>query len=285
MARVAIITRTKDRPKLLKRAFETLRAQTFREFEWMIVNDGGEGAPVDEIAAASRDGGIPTRVLHNRDSLGMAAAANRGVEKAVSDYCVLLDDDDSWHQDFLQVMTETLDRREGLGGVVCHTLLVVEKFDKSGSIKVLRTWPRYCHLRKVTLADLARRNLFTTNSFLFRKTAWESVGRFNEQLPVLDDWDFNLRFTQCFEIGVVPQRLANYHKRYREKAAYGNTISVDRLRDAFFEASIRNHYLRIDIRENKQGLGFLLAQGELSKPLALFEDGLMVLLTCMGYKW
>ncbi|WP_363323715.1 glycosyltransferase, partial [Accumulibacter sp.] len=43
---VAVITRTKDRPLLLQRALESVSGQSLTDIQWVIVNDGGEPAPV-----------------------------------------------------------------------------------------------------------------------------------------------------------------------------------------------------------------------------------------------
>lgn len=52
---VSIIVRTKDRPKLLKRALQSIAAQTYRPIEVALVNDGGCGLDVEELKGILRD--------------------------------------------------------------------------------------------------------------------------------------------------------------------------------------------------------------------------------------
>ena len=73
--KVAVITRTKNRELLLNRALASVSSQTFRDFVWVIVNDGGERAPVEEIAGKASTSGIEVKVLHHEKSLGMEAAS------------------------------------------------------------------------------------------------------------------------------------------------------------------------------------------------------------------
>ena len=46
---VSVIVRTKDRPKLLKRAIQSISAQTYRPIEVILVNDGGCDLDVEEL--------------------------------------------------------------------------------------------------------------------------------------------------------------------------------------------------------------------------------------------
>ena len=49
---------------------------------------------------------------------------------------------------------------------------------------------------------------------MFSKKAFDQIGGFDETLPVLGDWDFNIRFLEKFEIGLIRENLANYHTFY-----------------------------------------------------------------------
>ena len=76
-ARVAVITRTKDRPLLLRRAIRSVLDQTFKEWLLVIVNDGGSPDSVDLVVDAMADelsGQVV--VLHHPVSFGMQTAAN-----------------------------------------------------------------------------------------------------------------------------------------------------------------------------------------------------------------
>ena len=77
------------------------------------------------------------------------------------------------------------------------------------------------------LSHIAIRNQFPPISFLFSRDIYNEVGGFNEDMPVLGDWDFNLRFLMKADIGLVPEHLANHHIRVTDpesEGAYGNTV-------------------------------------------------------------
>ena len=99
MRKVAIITRTKDRPILLRRAAESIAQQTFDEYVWVIVNDGGDREAVAEVASRFREDRL--MVIHNPEPVGMEAASNIGLRSSESEY-VVIHDDDTWYPTFLE---------------------------------------------------------------------------------------------------------------------------------------------------------------------------------------
>lgn len=81
-ARVAVITRTKDRPLLLRRAIRSVLDQTFKDWLLVIVNDGGDPANVSVVVDELADElGDQVLVLHHPISMGMQTAANAGAEQ------------------------------------------------------------------------------------------------------------------------------------------------------------------------------------------------------------
>ena len=99
---ISIITRTKNRPLMLPRVLESLKKQSYTDFYWIIVNDGGSRGYVDDILTQASACGIHTEVIHNPSSKGMEAASNIGVMASTTEFLVIHDDDDSWNEGFLQ---------------------------------------------------------------------------------------------------------------------------------------------------------------------------------------
>ena len=247
--KVSVVTRTKNRPMLLRRVAATLSRQTFQDFEWVVVNDGGDSEPVDAVVD---DGGVaPARVtiVHSDDGVGMEAAANLGVRSTSGAMVVLLDDDDTWEPEFLERVVGFLDSEagSGFGGVVTQSLYVSEAFDGI-HVTELATWPYNPWLRSVTVMELAAANSFPNNSFLFRREVYEAVGGYNEALPVLGDWDFNRRFIQVADVAVIPEPLARYHHRDSSTGvhvpSFANTVVEARDRHLLYTALLRNQAWR-----------------------------------------
>ena len=267
MKRVAVITRTKNRPLLLPRVRASIERQAYRDLVWVLVNDAGEAEYVDREAQAARRNGLDVLTVHLKKSKGMEAASNEGIRRSESNYIVVHDDDDTWQPEFLAKTVAFLDTGHEYVGVVTHASCVKEKVEND-TIKTLSKKAYNTGLRAVCLADMALCNRFPNNSFLYRRSVLDEVGRYDESMPVLGDWDFNLRVLSVGDIGVVPDTLANFHQRIDSHSLtdeYRNTAT--RWIDAHheYEAAYRNRKLREDMANNRVGLGFLMALGRLQQ--------------------
>ncbi len=261
MKKVAVITRTKNRPLLLQRAFESIKNQIYKDYVWVIVNDGGEVTPVERIVLDSNNSGIETVSIHNELSVGMEAASNKGIKHSKSEYIVIHDDDDSWEPKFLHETVNYLESNDDklYGGVVTHSYIIREVLEED-KCTIIDKSIFNDYLCEIYLSDIAKSNSFTTNSFLYRREVYDKVGGYNEALPVLGDWDFNLRFLLESDIAVIPKPLANYHHRIQSviKNEYANTIVQGINKHNQYDTILRNHLLREDIRNNRYGLGYLV---------------------------
>lgn len=267
-ARVAIITRTKNRTLLLERAVRSVLEQTYQDWTHVIVNDGGDAEAVRRVLAPSLEAYTGRlAVIDNPASVGMEAASNIGIRGCSSEFVVIHDDDDSWEKDFLARCVEFMDSASKpqlgfqYGGVVTHSLRVIEKIHGQ-EVHRVDTEPFNVWMSSVSLYRLAAGNTFPPISFLFRRDVWEAVGCFREELPVLGDWDFHLRVCARYEIGLIPELLANYHHRIAiQSGDYGNTVFVAEAKHRAYDALYRNELLRRDLEAGRAGLGFLVNVG------------------------
>lgn len=262
MKKVAVITRTKNRPLMLQRALKSVMGQIFTDFDWIIINDGGDPKPVNEIINLAKQQGIDVIVKHHEISKGMEAASNTGINISSSKYIVIHDDDDSWEPAFLKQTINFLESKQDsllIKGVVTRTTKIFEKVNQE-SIVIKKKIPYDSYLCSMTLFKMARLGIVPPPiSFVYRRDVLETIGLYREDLPVLGDWEFNLRFLSHYEIAVIPEYLANYHWRDTlKKGDYRNTVVADIDIHETYTALLRNELLRKDLREGKIGIGFLV---------------------------
>jgi glycosyltransferase involved in cell wall biosynthesis len=250
MAKVAIITRTKNRIIMLSRAARSVASQTYRDFVWVVVNDGGDQAEVDRLVDLYR-GSIPEIVVvHHQVNRGMEAASNSGIRASESEHVVIHDDDDTWEPTFLERTANFLDADSKIlfGGVITAITHVDEEMtDTEVLIRARKPWhPTHAAYPTgaVQLADLCVINQFAPIAFLFRRSAYEELGGYDESLPVLGDWEFNLRFLARHDIAALPDFLANYHHRPASKNSYGNSVLAGHLSHVAYDAILRNRIIR-----------------------------------------
>lgn len=246
--RVAVITRTKNRPLLFRRAARSVAGQRFTDLVWTVVNDGGDAAEAASIMRATTLDPRRMMLVSHAESRGMEAASNAGIAACDSDYVVIHDDDDSWAPDFLDRAVAFLDSAAGAryGGVATHSVYVSEEIRGDRVIEHERR-PYNDWVRNVQLSEMACGNFFPPIAFVFRRTVWDRVGGFNEALPVLGDWFFNMEVLLQDDIAVLPEPLAFYHHRDRGDAApgaYANSVIGGVSKHEEFAAVARNAFLR-----------------------------------------
>lgn len=270
-----IVTRTRNRPRLLDRAIRSVLGQTVDDWHHVIVNDGGDAQSL-ELLCAKYKAQYRDRlsIIHNSESRGMEAASNKGIIGFDSQFILIHDDDDSLDPHFLELTTAYLASPPvpSIGGVCTLVSCVEERIVHGQIIEQARHVFRilnYC----LSFSDTVGINPVPPISFLFRRDIYEAVGRFDESLPVLGDWDFLLRYLWHCDIGIVPQQLANYHIRPRAFGAAANSISGSTLQFELLTKVIRNKYLR-DPR--RYPLGLVLQDGAYKAQLErLYRHGII----------
>lgn len=262
-ATVAIVTRTKNRPQFLPRARASVEAQSFRDFVWVVVNDAGDPAVPEQEVKAAHFNGLRALLVNREASVGMEAASNDGIARVDSRYIVIHDDDDSWDPAFLEKTVHFLNTNPDPLGVVTYSARIIEDIS-SGEPVAVSVDAYNDKLRAIYLSDLCEHNRFPPISFLFRRGVYEALNGFDESLPVLGDWDFNLRILLQGEIALLPETLANYHLRLAVpdgQGHLGNTVTTGLSQHAVIDCRYRNHILREDVKAGRVGLGMLLALG------------------------
>lgn len=267
-ARIVVVTRTKNRTLLLIRAIRSVLGQTYHDWHHVIVNDGGDPNEIREVLEPYQkayQGRL--NVIDNPISVGMEAASNIGIRACSSEFIVIHDDDDSWEPTFLVRCLEFMDSKtvpllnREYGGVITYSLRILEEMDGE-NVQIVTTEPFNTWMAAVSLYRLAASNTFPPISFLFKRKVLEEVGYFREDLPVLGDWDFHLRVCVRYEIGLIPELLANYHHRLSIRSGvYGNTVIAEDFRHRTYENLYRNELLRQDLESGRAGLGFIVNIG------------------------
>ena len=259
-AAVAIITRTRDRQLLLPRAIASVAAQSFTDYVHVIVNDGGSTAEVENAVQASGAARARTSIIDITTSSGLEAASNVGIAQSRSEFVAIHDDDDSWHPDFLKKTVEVL-RRTSAAGVMTSMDCVLEDL-VDGAIVETGRMPYGPDLKDVSLFRQLENNELTPIGFLFRRDAYESLGQYDESLPVTGDWEFGIRFLRRFDVEYLAHepRLAHYHHRPAVlEGPLGNSVFASRAAHDHFLNKTRNRMLREDLDAGRFGLGSLMA--------------------------
>ena len=99
LPRVSVVIPTRGRPELAERAVRSVLAQSFEDFEMVVVVDGPDQETVDALRRFRDD---RLHIVHLDENVGGSEARNIGVRFARSEWIALLDDDDEWYPDKLE---------------------------------------------------------------------------------------------------------------------------------------------------------------------------------------
>jgi glycosyltransferase involved in cell wall biosynthesis len=124
MARISVIIPAFNRAHLIGETIESVLAQTFREFELIVVDDGSTDRTAEVVR--SYDGPIRYRFQPNQ---GRSSARNAGYAASRGEYICFLDSDDVLAPQMLERLAGMLDARDELGFVYCDSQFV----DQSGA--------------------------------------------------------------------------------------------------------------------------------------------------------
>lgn len=103
---VSVVTSTYQREGTLPRLYESLCRQSFRDFEWVVVDDGSTDRSGELIRGWASEARFPI-VYHWQQNQGMGIGRNRAIERASGEYCALIDSDDWYLPQALERMVAT----------------------------------------------------------------------------------------------------------------------------------------------------------------------------------
>jgi len=195
---VSVIIPAYNRAHCIGRALDSVRAQTFTDFELIVVDDGSTDGTPDLCADR---GDTRLRVLRHGANRGAAAARNTGIAAALGVYCALLDSDDAWTPDKLERQLEFLRGRGGACRACCTGYRLL---DAHGARDYLPAPPRRDRL-------FLGCDLSPGSTLLAERAVLAEVGPFDEDLPRYEDWDWLLRYTRDHELAVLGLSLALIH--------------------------------------------------------------------------
>ena len=276
---VDIVMRTKDRSLLLARALDDVLGQTHRSWFLTVVNDGGDPDAVDALVAARSaawDGRV--RVIHHRESAGMEAAANAAIRASENPWIAIHDDDDTWDPRFLERTVAWLAEHPDAPAVGVRTEIVWERIE-GDRVSELSREIFLPELTQVTLAQLLRFNCCVPISLLYRRTALEAVGLFDEALAVVGDWECNVRLAVHGPLGfLADEPLAFWRQRPGLTGVLGNSVITQHDAHRRADREGRDRELRVAIQRDGTGIPLYLTRflddrfDELHRRLDGFDD-------------
>ncbi len=218
---VSIIVRTIGRPEVLREAILSIKNQTYRNFEIVVIEDGPDGS---SEKLRNEFGNLPLRYISTGEHVGRSRAGNIALEQSKGQFIMFLDDDDGLYPDHLDSLVAALERSPAIlaayamANEVPTTVLSTSPYTYKESKYRLR------YRQDFNRILLMRENYIPIQAMLFRRELYEKYGGFDESLSSLEDWDLWMRFASEHRFEFV-QKITSF---YRVPAGMGESKERER---------------------------------------------------------
>ena len=172
-------------------------AQTHRDVEIIVVNDGSTDGTARRLAAFG-----DRIIVHYQANAGLPAARNAGVRRATGNWVAFLDADDAW-------LPHKLERQLRVADV---PLVYSNRFNigRRGELPAIHSDVTPQREGDVFLALLLEGNFMTASSVMMRRDLFEQMGGFCEHLKSAEDWDLWVRVAEHHRVGCCHEPLVRY---------------------------------------------------------------------------
>lgn len=218
---VSVVIPAHDAAATIDETLASLLAQTFSDWEAIVVDDGSHDATAAiALSFAERDARIHTM---SQPQTGVSAARNTGISLARFDWLLFLDADDWLLPTHLDRLTAMLVSDPHLDAVHCGWARIAT----DGTVMSEQHWWRSGDL----FPDFARFSPLPIHTCVVRRSLVEAVGGFDTSLRTCEDWDLWQRIARMgARFGAIREALAVYRVRPNSASLDAAQFLADGLR-------------------------------------------------------
>lgn len=240
---VSVVVPTYDRPDRLRRALESVAAQTYPAVELVVVDDCSPTPLEPVVERVDLRGLHRVAYLRNEENRGGSATRNRGIRAATGEYVAFLDDDDEWKPTKLTRQVETFAASDdGVGLVYVGTELRRDGHPINTVVHSLRG--------RVTEDLLRGASISEYSGVLVRADVFDTVGFPDERFPSWQDREWFVRLSTSYAFEACEEPLVVRHldgddrvtKNYETKRDVTYPLFVETFRPLAIECGVERAF-------------------------------------------
>jgi glycosyltransferase involved in cell wall biosynthesis len=208
--RVTVIVTCFNHDRFLVECLESVRAQTHRNVELIIIDDCSTDGSRERIASWLGATGVSARFIAHTRNIGICRSRNEGLRHASGKYVAAIATDDVWLPEKLAVQTAILEREPETTAVVYSDALVMDEDGNALEPRFIERCRPFAEMPDGDIyRDLLVNNFIPAPGTLLRRSALQAVGPYDETLA-FEDWDMWLRLARRFRFVYYPVPVARY---------------------------------------------------------------------------
>lgn len=231
---ISVVIPAYNAADLLPDAIDSVLAQTYRDFEIIVVDDGSTDSTPQVMKRYTSN----VRYIRKENG-GSASARNRGIQAAEGEYIALLDSDDLWLPEKLELQMEQFRSNPNLAW--SYTDWYVSEVETGR--RTNRGSQTEVHPDGDVLCALLGRLFIPPSSEVIRRDVFDEVGYYDESDLHLtgEDWEFTLRVAARYPVGYVGHPLVEWRRHKRNKTKNMDLDSALKSHCAIIEKTFRRN--------------------------------------------
>lgn len=183
-------------------AMASIQAQTYTDYELILVNDG-----IDEVELKEQMKSYQFRyqIVINVENLGLTRSLNKGLEYCTAKYIARFDDDDIMEPNRLQVQFDYMEKHTECSAVFAN----IERIDSEGNHVCVQTEDDNAGIKRFLLM---RGNCLCHSTLFIRKETMDNLGGYDGVMLYAQDYDLYLRLLEKHSFYKLPQPLVKFRQ-------------------------------------------------------------------------
>ena len=271
--KVTVLMSVYNGEKYLSEAVESILAQTFRDFEFLIIDDGSTDSSPEMLSGyASRDSRV--RIVRNDENVGLTRSLNKGLGLSRGEYIARMDADDVACPDRLACQVEYLDKKPDIAAVGAG----IEIIDEDSQVIGRRLPKDNSVFLKRNL--ILKNSVFAHSSVMFRREVVVQAGGYDDNYRYAQDYDLWSRLGKKYEFGALERVLLKWRSVSSNISTSKRTEQLECMLD-ISKRNLVNAFPDIDINLEAYEHIFLSVHGQVERYVDGDIDRLVPLWTAL----
>jgi len=215
---VSVLIRTCGRPNVLREALISVRNQTYKNIEVIVVEDGPD---ISRSMIVTEFADLNIVYQATGESVGRCEVGNIALATATGSYFNFLDDDDLFYSDHVEVLVDQLLQHPDHKAAYSISFEVPTEVISREPYVYEELFHNVQHKQPFNRLVLMHHNYFPIQTVMFKRELFEELGGIDLSLEVLEDWDLWLRYALRYNFKYV-EKLTSLYRIPAHPVHHGN---------------------------------------------------------------